>query len=159
VDGSSQSQNARHAPVRIRKKNQVVPKRQNGRGETPSVSLQHGSRRGVTTHTHTLPHPPVGHAHAHATTPRGRSQPATTWVSTTARGGHHRTLREREIPPAHGFPHGLRRHAAAAARRRRSRERRQQEGAEAVHHHQVARELDGAGARQVPRGSAAVSRL
>ena len=50
--------------------------------------------------------------------------------------------------------------AAAAVRggRRRVERRRQQEGAEALHHHQVARELDGAGARQVPRGAAAVSR-
>lgn len=64
-----------------------------------------------------------------------------------------------EIPSAPPLD-GLRQRAAAAGPVRRGRVGggSQQEGAEAVHHHQVAGELDGAGARQVPRGPAAVSR-
>uniref|UniRef100_A0A8R7QPX3 MYB-related protein n=2 Tax=Triticinae TaxID=1648030 RepID=A0A8R7QPX3_TRIUA len=79
-----------------------------------------------------------------------------------ARDGHrHRHPTGPGTPPPSGLPcvpHGLHEPAAAAVRggRRRVGRRRQQEGAEALHHHQVARELDGAGARQVPRGPAAI---
>lgn len=124
--------------------------------------LYPNATHGSTTYTHSHP-PPLGHAHA--TTPRGQqqhrscSQPASSWTSTRATRAA--TTARWERPAGASFPSW-----SLPARRRRScpiptsprRGRHQQEGAEAVHHHQVARELDRAGARQVPRGPAAVSR-
>ena len=153
-------------------------------GERGVQALERARGRGATTHIITAPeapqlptHPAPRRPHANAT-PRGPqaarqllagSQPArasSTFLSHSSlrartRRDRHRTLRDPRLSGPLPLLDGLRQHAAAAAatvRRGRVGGGRQQEGAEAVHHHQVAGELDGAGARQVPRGPAAVSR-